>query len=72
MDKLEKERCPVCLKSTLTLIEDEKEIPYFGKIFIFSMNCSDCNYNMADVEAEQPRPPIKITFTIEAEKDLSV
>ena len=71
MNKLENEKCPVCMKSTLTLIEDEKEVPYFGKIFIFSMNCSNCNYNMADVEAEQPRPPVKITFTIEAEKDLS-
>ena len=72
MDKLENERCPLCLKSTLTLIEDEKEVPFFGKIFIFSMNCGSCDYKMSDVEGEQPKPACKITFTIEAEKDLSV
>jgi len=45
------ETCPICGKKTLTLMEAEREIPFFGKVAIFSMGCSDCNYHKADVEA---------------------
>ncbi|MDO8556658.1 MAG: ZPR1 zinc finger domain-containing protein [Nanoarchaeota archaeon] len=74
MDTLAGETCPVCLKKTLTLTEDEKDIPYFGKIFLFSMHCSDkeCNFKQNDIEAAEPKEPCKITFTTENEKDLSV
>ena len=52
MDKLEGETCPMCHEKTLTLIEDEKDIPYFGKTFIFSMQCSNCKFeNMPAVTA---------------------
>jgi len=74
MDTLSGETCPVCLKKTLTLVEDEKDIPYFGKIYIFSMQCTDkeCDFKQADVEAEEAKDPLRITFTIESEKDLNV
>lgn len=72
MDKLEKQRCPFCLKETLTLIEDEIEVPYFGKVFLFSMNCSSCQTKQADVEAAESKEPSKYTFTVEAEKDMEI
>lgn len=72
MDKVENETCPMCRKKTLTMIEDEKEIPYFGKVFLFSMDCGSCNFHKADVEAAELREPCRITFTAENEKDMNV
>ncbi len=72
MEKIENETCPMCSKKTLTMIEDEKDIPFFGKTLLFSMNCSNCNFYPADVEAAEYRDPCKITFTTENEKDMNV
>ena len=72
MDKLEKQNCPVCGEAKLTLIEDEKDIPYFGKTYIFSMKCDGCNYAQSDIETEEKKDPCKIEFTVENKKDLSV
>lgn len=72
MNKLENETCPFCRKKTLTLIEDDKDIPYFGKCFIYSMNCSSCNYKKADIEAAERKDPTRYTFEIENQKDLNI
>tara|TARA_Y100000310_G_scaffold332046_1_gene406823 strand:- start:2281 stop:2820 length:540 start_codon:yes stop_codon:yes gene_type:complete len=72
VDKITGECCPVCAKKTLTMIEDEKDIPYFGKVFIFSMSCSKCGFHKSDVEADELKDPCKLTFTIEKEDDLKV
>jgi len=72
MEELTNQECPMCKAKTLTLREDKKEIPYFGNCFIFSMTCSSCHYHKSDLEAEQEKEPIKLTFTIEKEDDLKV
>ena len=74
MDKLEKQKCPVCLKNTLALTEDCVEIPYFGKVFVFSMTCEDkeCNYHMSDVETEEKKDPTRYTIEINSEKDMNI
>lgn len=72
MDVLENQPCPMCHKDTLTLREMERDIPYFGKCYLFSMDCCNCNYHMADVEIDNDGKPVKYTFEIESEKDLSV
>jgi zinc finger protein len=72
MDKIENEKCPVCFKDTLTLIEDEQDIPHFGNVFIMSMNCSSCGYKISDIESEQTHEPCKYEFTIENSKDLNI
>jgi zinc finger protein len=64
--------CPLCHKKTLTLMEDETDVPYFGKAFIFSMTCSDCKYHKADIEAAERKEPSKYTFEISSEKDMEV
>jgi zinc finger protein len=68
------ETCPICHKKTLTLMEQEREIPYFGLVFMFSMNCADkeCGYHKADIEPAQTKEPQTVSFTIESEADLSV
>jgi len=72
MEKLEGQECAFCHKKTLTLTEDKKEIPYFGNVFLFSMDCSTCTFHKSDVEAESANDPCRITFTIEKEADLNV
>ena len=74
MDKVEKQKCPVCLKDTLTLTEDSMEIPFFGRAFIFSMECQEkeCNYRMSDVEAEEEKEPTRYTLEIKSDKDMSI
>ena len=68
------EKCPMCMKNTLTLMEQEREIPYFGKVFLFSMSCTNpgCKYHKADVECAEDHPPSKYTFEVEKEDDLKV
>lgn len=72
MERLENQLCPICHNKTLTLTEDLTDVPYFGKVFLFSMYCSSCKYKQSDVEAEKPNDPSKITFTIKKEDDLKV
>lgn len=72
MDKVENERCPMCMEKKLTLIEDESDIPHFGKLFLFSMECKGCGFNKSDVECAEEKEPIRITFTVQNKKDLDV
>lgn len=69
---MKNQECPVCHEKKLNLREEEKDIPHFGKVFLFSMKCDNCNYNMSDVEAVELKDPCKITFEVENEKDLNV
>ena len=73
-DVLSGEQCPFCLKKTLTLREAEREIPYFGKIAIFSMTCEneECEYHKSDLEALEKKPAVKNSFKVEKEEDLNV
>ena len=64
--------CPVCNKKTLTLTESETEVPYFGRIYLFSMICESCNYHKSDVEAAEQHEPEKYTFEISGPEDLKV
>ena len=68
----EGETCPMCNKKTLTLVESERNIPYFGKVILFSMSCSNCHYHKSDVEIPEKRDAVKYSFTVEKEDDLKV
>jgi zinc finger protein len=72
IDKLEGQTCPVCQKDTLTLTEHETEVPYFGKLYVFSMVCSNCNYKKADIEAEEQKDPVKLSIDIDSDKDMGI
>jgi len=64
--------CVLCHKKTLTLTEHETEVPYFGKLVLFSMTCSNCKYHKSDIEALEVKEPCKHTFEISSEKDMKV
>ncbi len=72
MDTLEKQPCPVCGKKTCTLMEDDQDIPYFGKVFIFSMTCTECGFHKADVEPAERHEPTKFTLVVETEEDMEI
>ena len=70
--ELDGQQCPICSKNTLKLTEFEREIPYFGNVFIFSMQCSACHYHKSDVEPTENGDPAKYTIDVSGEDDLSV
>jgi len=72
MEEIKGQLCPVCGKKELTLREDEMEVPYFGNVFLFSMDCSGCGFSKSDLEAEEQKNPLRATFEINNEKDLNV
>ena len=72
VESISGETCPMCRKKTLTLTEAEREVPYFGKVAIFSMSCSSCDYHKADIEALEKHEPSKYTFDINSEEDMKV
>ena len=71
-DILEGQPCPVCNKNTLTLREMSREVPFFGLCYIFSMDCSECDYLMADVETDNNNEPVKVSLDVESEEDLNI
>ena len=72
VDIIEGERCPICLKETLSLKEQSIEVPYFGLTHVFGMDCSSCGYHMSDVESEEQHKAVKQKFVVESEDDLNV
>lgn len=72
MEELAGELCPFCHEKKLTLMEDRREIPFFGPVHIYSMSCEGCRFHKADVEAEGKGDPVKYTFQVEGEEDMKV
>lgn len=66
------EECPMCHNKTLMLTEAEVDIPFFGKTYLFSMNCSNCGYHKADVEADEEKEPAKYTIEVDKEEDMKI
>ena len=70
--QLKNETCPVCHKKSLVLAEHDTEVPYFGKVFLFSMSCSNCKYHQSDVEGMEQHEPVKYSLDIDSEKDMKI
>lgn len=72
METIKGQQCHLCGKKTLELREEEKDIPHFGKVFLFSMHCGSCKFSKSDVESQEQREPVKITITVDSEKDMEI
>ena len=66
------ETCPVCLQKSLILMEREQEIPYFGKVLLFSMSCNGCQFHKADVECAEERDPAKYSIEVSGSDDMMI
>ena len=64
--------CPTCGKPKLTLIEAQTEVPYFGKLYLFSMQCEACGFKKSDIEPENRHTPERWEFIVEKQADLAV
>ena len=72
MEKIEKQLCPVCSKRGMTLSETELEVPYFGKVYLFAMVCSECGFRKSDIEPAEEKEPARYSLEIKDTKDLSI
>jgi zinc finger protein len=72
MPELKNQHCSICGANKATLREEEAEIPHFGRIFILSVECSDCGYRKSDIEPAEKKEPCKYTFEINSDDDLNV
>ncbi len=68
----EPQPCPLCHEKKMILTEREVEVPYFGKVYLFSMTCNNCKYHKADVEATEQKEPVKFEFEISSENDMKI
>lgn len=71
-ENLDGEICPMCRENRLTLSENEIEVAYFGKVYLFSMTCNNCKYHRADVESDVQKEPVRYTFELSSPADLNV
>ena len=71
-EDFEHQPCPLCNEKALILTERDTEVPYFGKVYMFSMTCNNCKYHKADIEATERKEPVKYEFEISSEEDLKV
>ncbi len=72
MPELKGQKCTFCDENKLTLKEDQMEIPYFGRVFLLSMECSGCGYRKADVEPAEKKEPCRYTLEVSSEEDLNI
>ena len=71
-EAFEHQPCPLCHEKSLILAEREVEVPYFGKVYLFSMTCNNCKYHKADVESTEQKEPVRYEFEISSEQDMKV
>ncbi len=69
--ELKNQPCAFCHEKKMILREAETDIPYFGKAFIFSMDCENCKYHKSDVELEK-KEPVKWTLEVNGGDDMKI
>ncbi len=73
IETLDNQPCPFCNTNNLTLRQAERDIPYFGKVYVFSMSCSNCKYHKSDLELEESSSkPVKFTLEVSSEDDMNI
>lgn len=68
---LKHQHCPMCNQKSLTLSEADVEVPYFGTLLIFGMNCENCKYHKSDVEAAEQKEACKWSLEVSSKEDLN-
>jgi len=72
MAELKAQQCPFCGEKKMVLREEDMDIPYFGKVFVFSMECEACGTKKSDVEPMEPKEPCRYTLEVASEDDLNI
>ncbi|MDP3698424.1 MAG: ZPR1 zinc finger domain-containing protein [Nanoarchaeota archaeon] len=72
MAEMTGQQCAFCGENKLTLREEEVEIPFFGRVFVLSMDCTGCGYRKADVEPAEQKEPCRYTLEVTSDADLNI
>ena len=72
MSELTGQLCNFCGEHKLTLREETIEIPYFGRVYVFSMECAACGFRNSDVEPAEKKEPCRYTIEVDSESDLNI
>lgn len=72
MAELTGQQCAFCGENKLSLREEEVEIPFFGRVFVLSMDCTGCGYRKADVEPAEQKEPCRYTLEVTSDADLNI
>lgn len=72
MAELTGQQCAFCGENKLSLREEEVEIPFFGRVFVLSMECTACGYRKADVEPAEAKEPCRYTLEVTSDADLNI
>lgn len=72
MPELKGQKCGLCGENKAILREEQIDIPLFGKVFVFSVQCEGCGYHKSDVEPAETKEPCKYTLEVSAEDDMSI
>ncbi len=70
--KIENQPCPMCLSNSMTLMEFSQDVPFFGTVYIISMQCTKCKYRKSDIEPAEKRDPARYTLEITCEEDMNI
>jgi len=63
-------KCPHCSSNSVTIVQRESEIPYFGKIFETLTACSKCKFKHSSILSLEDRGPVEQEFKVKGSKDL--
>ncbi|NQU98951.1 ZPR1 zinc finger domain-containing protein [Candidatus Woesearchaeota archaeon] len=69
---MEGQQCPFCHEKKLVLRETERDIPFFGEVYLFSMDCDGCGYHKADVESAEDHGAVKYALEVDSEDDMKI
>lgn len=72
MPELTGQSCTFCEEKKLTLREEEIDIPYFGRVYVFSAECGSCGYRKSDLETAEKKEPMRFTLEVTSEDDLNI
>ena len=72
MTELSGQKCGFCGENQSSLKEEELDIPHFGKVFVFSMECTACGYRKADIEPAEAKEPCKYTLEVTSDQDMNI
>ncbi len=72
MAELKGQECHLCGEKKLILKEEELDIPYFGKVYVLTMECEACGYKKSDIEPAEMKEPCRYTLEIESDADLNI
>lgn len=64
------EKCPVCGKNTLHVMETLYNDPSFGDLLLYSNVCSSCGYKSVDIQYLESKGPSRIMYEVKDEEDV--